>query len=96
MSELDPLIHEPARLRLLMVLSGIASADFDFVKTALGLTDGNVSWHMGKLEQAGYVSVTKSFRGKLPHTEYALTEAGKEALGGYWEALDAIRGLANG
>jgi DNA-binding transcriptional ArsR family regulator len=92
MSELDPLVHEPVRLRLLMVLSGVASADFDFLRTALSLTDGNVSWHMGKLEKAGYVGVTKSFHGKTPHTEYALTCDGRQALETYWRALDTIRG----
>ena len=50
---------------------------------------------MGKLEQGGYVKVTKAFQGKLPHTDYALTEEGRKALGGSWEALDAIRGIGS-
>ncbi len=93
MSELDPNVHQPARLRMLMVLSGVASADFEFLRTALDLTKGNLSSHMAKLEGAGYVKVTKSFRGKLPHTSYSMTAKGKRALAKYWEELDRIRAL---
>jgi len=94
MNDLDPVVHEPVRLRVLMLLSGVESGDFDFIATALRLTDGNLSWHAGKLEGAGYVEVRKSFQGRKPHTEYSLTEAGRRALEGYWEALDGIRALA--
>jgi predicted ArsR family transcriptional regulator len=94
MSELDATVHQPVRLRILMVLSGVASADFDFMLNTLGLTNGNLSSHMARLEDAGYVKVTKTFRGKLPHTSYSMTAKGKQALAGYWEALDEIRALA--
>ena len=94
MSELDATIHQPVRLRMLMVLSGVVSADFDFMLNTLGLTKGNLSSHMAKLEDAGYVKVTKTFRGKLPHTSYSMTARGRRALAKYWEALDEIRGLA--
>jgi DNA-binding transcriptional ArsR family regulator len=94
MSELDATIHQPVRLRMLMVLSGLVSADFDFMLNTLGLTKGNLSSHMAKLEDAGYVKVTKTFRGKLPHTSYSMTARGRRALAKYWEALDEIRGLA--
>jgi len=94
MAELDPYVHEPVRLRAMMVLSGVARADFDFLRTTLGLTKGNLSWHMAKLEQAGYVAIRKSFRGKIPHTEYSLTDAGRRALADYWAALYEIRRLA--
>ena len=94
MSELDATVHQPVRLRMLMVLSGVALADFDFVLNTLGLTKGNLSSHMARLEDAGYVKVTKTFRGKLPHTSYSMTARGKKALAKYWEALDEIRALA--
>jgi len=93
MSELDPNVHQPARLRMLMVLSGVASADFEFMLNTLGLTKGNLSTHMAKLEDAGYVSVRKTFRGKLPHTSYSMTATGKKALAKYWEDLDKIRAM---
>jgi DNA-binding MarR family transcriptional regulator len=91
MSDLDRLIHEPARLRILMILSGVDRADFNFLLGTLELTKGNLSAHVDKLAGAGYVDVLKSFNGKIPHTEYRLTDAGREALAGYWAALDRIR-----
>ncbi len=92
MTELDRVIHEPARLRILMILSGVDTADFNFLLNALGLSKGNLSAHADKLENAGYVEVRKSFNGKMPHTDYRLTEAGRQALADYWSALDQIRG----
>lgn len=94
MAELDPYVHEPVRLRAMIVLLGVATAEFDFFRTTLDLTKGNLSWHMAKLEQAGYVEIPKTFRGKIPHAEYSLTDAGRRALAGHWEALDEIRRLA--
>jgi len=96
MTELDPTIHQPARLRLMMVLSGVKTADFAFLLKTLGLTKGNLSAHTAKLEQAGYLNIRKGFDGKVPHTEYSLTGAGRKALAEYWQALDAIRDLAEG
>ena len=89
--DLDRIIHEPARLRIAMILSAVDRADFNFLVSTLGLTRGNLNSHMNRLERAGYVDVFKSFRGKLPYTEYALTRAGREALDGYWLALDQVR-----
>ncbi|MCL4691673.1 MAG: MarR family winged helix-turn-helix transcriptional regulator, partial [Candidatus Hydrogenedentes bacterium] len=82
---------EPARLRIAMVLSGIDVADFNFLLTALGLTRGNLSSHMDRLEKAGYVAIEKGYNGKIPRTEYRLTEGGRTALKGYWSTLDGIR-----
>ena len=76
----------------MMVLAGVDQADFNFLRSALQLTNGNLSTHMGRLEQAGYVSINKSFQGKMPHTMYELTEAGRDALRRYWTVLDEIRG----
>jgi DNA-binding transcriptional ArsR family regulator len=91
MRELDPTIHQPARLRILMLLSGTESTDFTFVQQTLGLSKGNLSTHMARLEEKGYVTVTKSFRGRMPHTSYQLTKQGRISLAAYWEAIDAIR-----
>ena len=76
----------------MMVLAGVDQADFNFLRSSLQLTNGNLSTHMGRLEQAGYVSINKSFQGKMPHTMYELTAAGRDALRRYWTALDEIRG----
>jgi len=91
MTELDPHVHQPTRLRILMLLSGVDSADFTFLLNTLGLTKGNVSSHMARLEEAGYVEVTKSFNGKIPNTSYSLAPKGRSSLTGYWRALDKIR-----
>ena len=91
MPEVDRLIHEPARLRIMSILQGVDEADFNFLLTALGLSKGNLSCHMERLEQAGYIEILKGFRGKIPHTRYRLTKTGRKALQIYWQALDAIR-----
>jgi len=87
----DKIIHEPARLRIMMILSGVESADFNFPLSTLGLSKGNLSRHVGKLELAGYVKVNKTFKGKIPNTSYQLTKKGTNALTQYWKNLDVIR-----
>jgi len=89
--EIDKIIHEPARLRITMILAGLERADFNFLLTTLSLTRGNLSRHMEKLEFAGYLRVKKSFKGKVPNTSYQLTQEGSKALAQYWENLDAVR-----
>ena len=91
--EIDKIIHEPARLRIMMILAGIEQADFNFLLTTLSLTRGNLSRHIEKLESAGYLKVKKSFKGKVPNTGYHLTQKGSKALAQYWENLDAVRRL---
>jgi DNA-binding MarR family transcriptional regulator len=89
--EIDRIIHEPARLRIMMILAGLEQADFNFLVTTLSLTRGNLSSHMDKLESAGYLKVKRSFKGKLRNTSYQLTQKGFRALAQYWENLDAVR-----
>lgn len=89
--ELDSVIHEPARLLIMTLLGGAEAADFAFLLGVSGLTKGNLSSHISRLDNAGYVEVTKTFHGKVPHTDYRLTAVGREALAQYWEQLDAIR-----
>jgi len=93
MNDLDRTIHEPARLRILTILSGVDVADFSFLLNTLGLTKGNLSSHMDKLEKNGLVEVLKTFNARIPHTEFRLTGDGREALDSYWRSLDAIRAL---
>ena len=77
-----------------MILSGVQVVDFNFLLQSLGLTKGNLSSHMNRLESNGYVQILKSFNGKIPHTEYSLSHSGREALSNYWASLDAIRALS--
>lgn len=88
---LDRLVHEPARLAILSMLSGVDEVDFNYLLAALGLSRGNLSSHMAKLAEAGYVVVVKRFIGATPNTSYSITEAGRTALLGYWSKLDGIR-----
>jgi DNA-binding MarR family transcriptional regulator len=94
MSELDPHVHQPTRLRILMLLSGIDTADFNFLRNTLSLTNGNLSSHIDRLEKAGYVEVSKAFVGKIPHTSYRLTGTGRSRLEEYWQTIDEIRASA--
>ena len=89
--EIDKIIHEPARLRIMMILDGLEQADFNFLVTTLSLTRGNLSRHIEKLESAGYLTVERSFKGKVRNTSYQLTQKGSKALAQYWENIDAIR-----
>ncbi len=87
----DKIIHEPTRLRIMMMLTGVEQADFTFILTTLSLTRGNLSRHIEKLDSAGYLNVIKSFKGKVPNTSYQLTQKGSNSLAQYWENLDKVR-----
>ena len=82
-SAVDKLIHEPARLNIMAHLYVIESADFLFMMRQSGLTFGNLSAHMSKLEEAGYIEIIKEFVGKKPHTMLKLTEKGRQAFDEY-------------
>jgi DNA-binding transcriptional ArsR family regulator len=86
-TELDRLIHEPARLLIVTILSTVVSADFLFLQRETGLTKGNLSAHLRKLEDAGYVKIEKTFKGKLPLTICKLTVTGKKMLTQYRQQL---------
>ena len=87
LTELDRLIHEPARLLIVTILSTVESADFLFLQRETDLTKGNLSAHLSKLENAGYVNIEKTFKGKLPLTVCKLTEAGQKAFDGYRQQM---------
>ena len=90
LSGLDRVIHEPARLLLVALLSSVESADFLFLLKESALTRGNLSVHLTRLEEAGYVQTEKTFRGKIPHTEYRLTSKGKSAFNQYRKSLGSL------
>ncbi len=81
--QLDRVVHEPARLLILSILAGADAVEFRFIETLSGLSKGNLSSHMSKLENAGLIAVDKAFRGKLPVTTLRLTAAGRNALRDY-------------
>jgi DNA-binding MarR family transcriptional regulator len=83
LAEVDRLVHEPARLMILMVLYTAEVADFTFLINATELTDGNLSSHLSKLEAANYVEIEKGYDGKRPRTRLRLTEVGRQAVERY-------------
>ena len=83
LTTVDKVIHEPARLNIMAYLYVIDSADFLFMMRQTGLTFGNLSAHMSKLEEAGYIEIIKEFVGKKPHTMLKLTEKGRRAFDDY-------------
>jgi DNA-binding MarR family transcriptional regulator len=87
LAEIDRLIHEPARLMLVANLYVVDGADFVFLSRQTGLTMGNLSSHMSRLEEAGYVEVEKTFVGKRPQTVLRLTEKGREAFRAYRRSM---------
>lgn len=92
---LDRLVHEPARLVILTVLNEADEVEFRFLERISGLTKGNLSSHIAKLEEAGYLVVKKFFRGKLPATSLKMTRSGRSALKTYREQLSqALRRTA--
>jgi DNA-binding MarR family transcriptional regulator len=82
-NDIDRLVHEPARLMVLANLYVVESADFTFLMNQTGLTWGNLSSHLSKLEEAGYVQIDKSFVNKKPQTMLSLTEEGRSAFQNY-------------
>jgi DNA-binding MarR family transcriptional regulator len=89
-ASLDRMIHEPSRLAIVAVLSACESADFNYLLNATGLTKGNLSAQLSKLEEAKYIQIAKGFKGKYPHTQCALTAEGRRAFKHYWEKYQAL------
>jgi len=92
MHEIDRLIHERLRLGNISALAVNDSLSFNELKHMVKTTDGNLSVHARKLEDAGYVHCSKSFAGRTPKTEYSLTSAGRKALGRYLDHMEAVIG----
>ena len=90
----DRLVHEPARLAILTVLSSVKDADFVFLQRTTGLTKGNLSSHLSKLEDAGLVAVDKAFVRRRPKTTVALTATGRRRIADHWDRLERLRSLS--
>lgn len=93
LADLDRLVHEPARLMILMVLYSVEQADFTFLTNATELTDGNLSSHLTKLDAAGYVEIKKGFSGRKPRTRLRITTLGRDAVDAYRRTMQ--RALSN-
>ena len=87
LADVDRLIHEPSRTVILAILAAVESADFLYLQRETGLTKGNLSVHLSKLEEAGYVSIEKTYRGKIPLTLCRMTENGRQAFDAYRQQL---------
>jgi len=90
MKNLDRIIHEPARLQIVALLAAVDEADFLYLCKETALTKGNLSSHLGKLEETSYVQIEKTFRGKIPLTVVRLTPKGRAAFQEYRRALNGI------
>ena len=90
LSEIDRLVHEPARLAVMALLYVVDNADFIFLTNQTGLTWGNLSAHLSRLEEAGYISVEKTFKGKRPNTTLQLTPKGRDAFRAYVKKMKKV------
>lgn len=84
---LNPLLHSELRLAVISILIGVEEADFVYIRTETGATAGNLSVQIDKLQKAGYISVDKGFRGKMPRTVCRITDRGREAFTEYVDTL---------
>jgi DNA-binding transcriptional ArsR family regulator len=94
MPEIDRVVHEPARLAILTVLSSCAEADFLFLERATGLSRGNLSVQLTRLEDAGVIEIEKKIERKRTLTIARLTGQGRRILTSYWESMDTLRAVA--
>ena len=88
--QIDRTIHSPTRLKILIVLAAVVNADFTFLANSTGLTRGNLSANLRKLEEAGYVSIEKGFVGRVSQTLVQLTDEGRSALKAYHENMSTV------
>ena len=89
LAAIDRVVHEPARLMIVALLAAVEEADFQYLHQATGLTKGNLSMHLSKLEEAGYVAIQKTYRGKYPLTLCRLTQRGSEVFRNYRKVMRA-------
>ena len=89
-TQIDDLIHSRIRLAVMTILASAESAEFTFLRDKTNATDGNLSRHLRKLEDAGYISVEKSFEGRKPVSRYALTKEGRKAFAAYVDHLEGM------
>jgi DNA-binding transcriptional ArsR family regulator len=96
LATLDRVVHEPARLMIMTVLYAVPETDFLYLQRECGLTQGNLSSHLAKLEEAKYVTILKTFKGKYPLTICSLTKLGREAFEDYVRKMRYVAGATAG
>jgi DNA-binding MarR family transcriptional regulator len=89
--KLDRIIHEPSRLVILAALNKVEEADFKFLCAVTGLTKGNLSRQSAQLEEVGYITIHKFYKGRIPATGYRMTAKGREAFADYWQQMSALQ-----
>jgi DNA-binding MarR family transcriptional regulator len=94
LAALDKIIHEPARLAILTALSACRRAQFQYLLSLTGLTQGNLSMHLSKLEEKGLVAIEKGYSGKYPSTSVHATDAGRNAVARHWKQLENLKQAA--
>jgi DNA-binding MarR family transcriptional regulator len=94
LSTLDMVLHEPARLAILSALSACRACDFVYLQSLIGLTGGNLSTHLQKLEEHELIDVEKRFKGRRPQTLIRLTPKGRAGIERHWRKLEALRNAA--
>ena len=92
LADIDPLIHAPSRLRVMTYLYVVDSIDFVYLKRVTGMSWGNLSTHLTKLEQAGYIRISKSFQDKKPKTMIQMTDEGRKAFRRYKDDMQQVLG----
>ena len=90
LADIDQVIHTPARLMVLTYLYVVDSVDYTFLVRLTGLTWGNLATHLAKLEEAGYITIDKTFKGKKPHSTISLTQEGREAFREYKQSMQQV------
>jgi DNA-binding transcriptional ArsR family regulator len=95
LATVDRLIHDPSRLAILSALLGCAEADFQYLLRVTGLSKGNLSSHLMKLEAGGLVEIEKGHQGKIPWTRAGLTAEGREKVEAHWQSLERLRSRAH-
>jgi DNA-binding transcriptional ArsR family regulator len=90
LAKLDRVIHEPVRLMIMLLLYAVSEADFLYIQRECDLTQGNLSSHLTRLEEAGYVLIEKTLKGKYPLTLCSLTQSGRSALSGYIRTMRGV------
>ena len=90
LADIDQIIHAPASLMVLTYLYVVDSADYVFLMRLTGLTWGNLSTHLAKLEEAGYITINKTFKGKKPHSTISLTREGRSAFREYKQSIQQV------
>jgi DNA-binding MarR family transcriptional regulator len=90
LADIDQIIHAPARLMVLTYLYVVESVDYVYLMNLTGLTWGNLSTHLGKLEEAGYIEIQKEFQGKKPHSTICLTTQGRQAFRAYKQSMQQV------